>query len=51
MQQPLTGTPRWLQSIPMRTQGEIEAAFSERVSRFEQDHTGLGPNSTYLLIS
>ena len=27
----------WLKSIPMRTQGEIEAAISEGISRFEQD--------------
>jgi uncharacterized protein YbcI len=27
----------------MRTQGEIEAAICERVSRFEQDYMGRGP--------
>jgi uncharacterized protein YbcI len=27
----------------MRTQGEIEAAISEGVSRFEQDYMGRGP--------
>ena len=43
MQQQLTGTPHWLQSIPMRTLGEIEAAISEGVSRFEQDYMGRGP--------
>ena len=35
----------------MRTQGEIEAAISEGVSRFEQDYMGRGPKEirTYLL--
>ena len=34
----------------MRTQGEIEAAICERVSRFEQDYMGRGPKDirTYL---
>lgn len=43
MQQPLTEAPHWLSSIPMRTQGEIEAAISQAVSRFEQDYMGRGP--------
>jgi uncharacterized protein YbcI len=36
-------SPEWLQSIPMRTQGEIEAAISQGISRFEQDYMGRGP--------
>jgi hypothetical protein len=35
-QQPLTDTPPWLKPIPMRTQGEIEAAIGDGISRFEQ---------------
>jgi uncharacterized protein YbcI len=31
----------------MRTQGEIEAAISEMVSRFEQDYMGRGPKKIY----
>jgi len=31
----------------MRTQGEIEAAICERVSRFEQDYMGRGPKDIY----
>ena len=52
MQQPLTGTPLdWLQSIPMRTQGEIEAAISEEISHFEQEFMGRHPTdiNVYLL--
>jgi uncharacterized protein YbcI len=46
--QPLTGTPfDWLQSIPVRTQGEIEAAISEGISRFEQDYMGRGPKDIH----
>ena len=37
MQQRLIDTPRWLWSISMRTQDEIEAAISEEITRFEQD--------------
>ncbi|MHB8899251.1 MAG: Na-translocating system protein MpsC family protein [Thermoguttaceae bacterium] len=35
----------------MRTKGEIEAAICERVSRFEQEYMGRGPNDihTHLL--
>lgn len=35
----------------MKTQGEIEAAVSERISRFEQEFIGRGPQEvrTYLL--
>ena len=33
--------------IPMKTQGEIEAAISEAVSRFEQDHMGRGPKAIH----
>jgi uncharacterized protein YbcI len=33
--------------IPMKTQGEIEAAISEAVSRFEQDHMGRGPKDIH----
>jgi uncharacterized protein YbcI len=29
--------------LPMKTQGEIEAAVCEGVSRFEQEHMGRGP--------
>ena len=31
----------------MKTQGEIEAAISEAVSRFEQDHMGRGPKDIH----
>ena len=31
----------------MRTQGEIESAISEMVSRFEQDYMGRGPKRIY----
>ncbi len=31
----------------MRTQGEIEAAISEAVSRFEQDYMGRGPTDIH----
>ena len=31
----------------MKTQGEIEAAICERVSRFEQDYMGRGPKDIY----
>ena len=36
---------------PVKTQGEIEAAICEGVSRFEQDYMGRGPKDihTYLL--
>jgi hypothetical protein len=30
----------------MRTQGEIEAAICEGISRFEQDYMGRGPKDT-----
>jgi hypothetical protein len=30
--------------MPMRTQGEIEAAISEGISRFEQDYMSRGRN-------
>jgi len=43
MQQQSTGTPHLLQSISMRTHGEIEAAISEGVGRFERDYMGRGP--------
>jgi len=35
----------------MRTQGEIEAAICEEISRFEQDYMGRGPKDihTHLL--
>ena len=41
----------WLKSVPVRTQGEIEAAISEGVSHFEQDYMGRGPKDihTHLL--
>ena len=31
--------------LVMKTQGEIEAAICEGVSRFEQDYMGRGPNA------
>jgi uncharacterized protein YbcI len=45
----------WLESIPvrkqgeiaMKTQGEIEAAISEGISRFEQDYMGRGPKDIH----
>ena len=37
-QQRLIDTPDWLQSVPTKTQGEIEAAISEGISRFGQDY-------------
>ena len=39
------------QEIPMRTQGELEAAICEGISRFEQDYMGRGPKDihTHLL--
>ena len=38
-------------AIPVKTQGEIEAAICEAVSRFEQDYMGRGPKDirTHLL--
>ena len=39
--------PNWLSSMPMRTHGEIEAAISEAVSRFEQDYMGRGPKDIH----
>ena len=47
MQQPLTDAPHWLSSIPVRTQGEIEAAICEGISRFEQDYMGRGPKDIH----
>ena len=37
--------------VAMRTQGEIESAIGEGISRFEQDYMGRGPQNihTYLL--
>jgi uncharacterized protein YbcI len=37
--------------IPMKTQGEIEAAICEGISRFEQEYMGRGPKDirTYLI--
>jgi hypothetical protein len=35
------------ESGPMRTQGEIEAAISEGISRFEQDYMGRGPKDIH----
>ena len=34
----------------MRTQGEIEAAICEGVSRFEQDYMGRGPKDIYTYL-
>lgn len=31
----------------MKTQGEIEAAISEGIARFEQEHMGRGPNDIH----
>jgi uncharacterized protein YbcI len=37
-------TREWRQlEVAMRSQGEIEAAVCQGVSRFEQDHMGRGP--------
>src|ERR1017187_9950598 len=36
------------EEIPMRTQGEIEAAISEGISRFEQDYMGRGPKDIHV---
>jgi uncharacterized protein YbcI len=33
--------------IPVRTSGEIEAAISEGISRFEQDYMGRGPKDIH----
>lgn len=43
----IEGTPE----VPMKTQGEIEAAICEGISRFEQDYMGRGPKDihTYLI--
>ena len=38
---------RTQREIPMRTQGEIEAAVSEGISRFEQDYMGRGPKDIH----
>jgi uncharacterized protein YbcI len=35
------------QEIPMRTQGELEAAICEGISRFEQDYMGRGPKHVH----
>ena len=42
---------RTQRGIPERTQGEIESAISEGISRFEQDYMGRGPKDirTHLL--
>ena len=32
----------------MRTKGEIEAAISEEISRFEQDYMGRGPKDIHV---
>ena len=34
----------------MKTQGEIEAAICEGVSRFEQDYMGRGPKDIYAYL-
>lgn len=34
----------------MRTQGEIEAAICDRVSRFEQEHMGRGPKDIHAFL-
>ena len=34
----------------MKTQGEIEAAICEGVSRFEQDYMGRGPKDVYAYL-
>jgi len=36
-----------VEGVDMRTQGEIEAAICEGVSRFEQDYMGRGPKEIY----
>jgi len=55
MLRPLTCPLYWLQSIPMKTQrevsaktqGEIESAISEGISRFEQGYMGRGPKDVH----
>jgi uncharacterized protein YbcI len=52
---PRPATHQWLRSIPIRTRqpiplktrGEIEAAISEGISRFEQDYLGRGPKDIH----
>jgi uncharacterized protein YbcI len=39
--------PPPVMGIAMKTQGEIEAAICEGVSRFEQDYMGRGPKDVY----
>ena len=34
----------------MRTKGEIEAAISEEISRFEQDYMGRGPKDIHVFL-
>jgi uncharacterized protein YbcI len=34
--------------VPMKTQGEIEAAFCDFISRLEQQYMGRGPRDTHL---
>jgi uncharacterized protein YbcI len=36
-----------VEGVDMKTQGEIEAAICEGVSRFEQDYMGRGPKDIY----
>ena len=37
-------------SVAMKTQGEIEAAICEGVTRFEQDYMGRGPKDIYAYL-
>src|SRR5713101_5638633 len=37
----------WYHAITMKTQGEIEAAICEGISRFEQDYMGRGPKDIH----
>src|SRR4249920_253614 len=36
--------------VPMKTQGEIEAAICEGISRFQQDYMGRGPKSIHAYL-
>lgn len=37
------GTRNWIVQTAMKTQGEVEAAICEGISRFEQEYMGRGP--------
>src|SRR5450755_475636 len=46
-------TPTWHWApleVPMKTQGEIEAAICHGISRFEQDYMGRGPKNIHAYL-